>query len=272
VSDEQQIRALIESDPEFAQFLVYDSAFGQVSGAPSLPISGSPILALDDWFRKLDDVDVDVDIQVEGATATVTSTATMTGSLVLKEMTEGGVVEHDKPLVDVAHRSLQLERHGSGKVQGDNRWHIVAVSGLEVESAVDDAAPTVQIQSIRLEPAGRDPIEITDPSALTARRDFIRLNPHEEVVITVTLNGVPAVGFLHFGGRNEGQRMRLPLELQTDGTLRGTWIVPAPGGFNHASVDLMTEGALFETDPAMAPYDSNQWGFIYRSGLSEGEE
>jgi len=270
-TDREDLQSLVTSDPAYADFFDLGMGFGSSSGAPSLPLGLSPIGELSSWHRSLEGMTQDVEIHIAGTTATIVAMATLTGKLVLMERQDGALVEFNKPLVDVAHRYATFERTGMASGRSSDRWRLVSISNVDIQSAVGGMPPTVEIESVLIEHGGTS-LLISDPAVQMTRRDIERFKPGEEVTVTVTHSGGAPVGFLHYGPHRGGFRSRVPLEEQVDGSLRATFTVPNEGGIYYASIDLLTQGSLFETDPAIAPYDSNQWNLIYRVADHENEE
>lgn len=265
-SSDQELRSLTQ-DPAFSDYFTLNP-LGQANTGPATPVVLSPITDLVEWHRDLTGVTQQVEVHTTESLSTITVTSTMNGQLVLTERTGGQLVVHQKPLVDVARRNVTLERTTSTSNRTTDRWRLVSVSNVAVESAVDGAAPTVHIESVQIDHGGTQTI-ITDPLAEMAAGGILALDAGEEVTVTVQHSGGDAVGFLRYGGRSASSQQRIQLEAQADGSLVGHFTVPSEGGIYYASVDLLTNGSLFESDPAVAPYDSNQWDLIYRVGMPD---
>ncbi len=153
-----------------------------------------------------------------------------------------------KPLVDHWVRRVLLRRL---PIEGTDRraWKIVACSGVEITSR--DAK--TDIVSLRVRTRDQD-TTITDPLAFQRLRAITRLEPGEEVQLTVTTLAPDDVVLLY----TRGQRSRF--HNNGDNTYQGVWKAPERRGLYHAGVNALSHGTLFDSE---APYDSKAWILPY---------
>lgn len=262
-ADREALKSLVTSDPAYAQYFDVGAGYGRSAGVATTPVGLSPIGELTEWHRDLARMTQDVEVHMTGSLATITVTSTVKGELVLTEMVGGALTVHRKPLVDVLRRNVSFEEVGTDETRSSERWRLVSMSHVDVEGAVDGAVPTVGIESVLIERAGSS-LLLTDPLAEVVRQDMLLLEAGEEVEVTVHPTGMDVLGFLRHGGRSAGMQQRVQLEPQEDGSLKGRFTVAPGGGTYYLSVDLLTNGSLFESDPGTAPYDSRQWNVAYR--------
>lgn len=166
-----------------------------------------------------------------------------------------------KPLVDHWVRRILLRRFPASTRDG-NPWHVVATSGVKVESR----AAETRITSLRVQSAGVD-TTFEDPLQLMFLRRIPRLDPGAQVTLTVTTLRnddvvVMCMRMHRFRFHNNG-----------DNTYTGVWTVPdprmgdmggpgpGPGGMMqppilHFGVNALSRGTLFDDQ---APYDSQAW-------------
>src|SRR5262245_61597829 len=235
-SDDAELRALVTSNPEYADYFDLDTVMGDESGpaaAPGMPIGLSPVGTLLGWHRERERVVHTVTSEIEEGIAHVTHQATVSGELHLRAEVDGSVNAYLKPMVNVSERHATFVRRSSPQTDRPG-WRLVSVSGTRVVSDVNGNPPTVAIGTITVESEGKT-ITITDPTVETLREELPTFTPGAEVTVTVASTGAPAVAFLHSGGRHGEPRFRVPIPSENGTTFRGTWHVPMVPGIYHAA-------------------------------------
>jgi len=180
------------------------------------------------------------------------------GEVVTGSAGQDSVVMHEtvKPLKDHWVRQLWLARvarHGDGR-----DWKLVAASGVDVTSEIDDPARQPAIQSVRVQAEGVDST-FTDPAAAITWNKLWCAPPATPVTITVTTNAPDdVVVLMHHDSRS-------PLTANGDNTYTATWMTPNYGGLKHVGVNALNPATV--SDPEVA-YHSHAWVFPY---LNRGE-
>ena len=165
-----------------------------------------------------------------------------------------------KPLDEVRVRRVLLRRvpdalwapAGSpGASDAMPRWRVAAVSGVEVSSKDHQT----DVVSVRLQQGTTLDTTITNVLAFIRLRNLPRLEPGQDVTITVTTTHDDDVVVLHHGDR------RLRLHNNADATYTG--VFPAGAllhGLRHLGLDAISHSTLFDDQ---APYDSQRWVFPF---------
>ena len=169
------------------------------------------------------------------------------------------IVPHylEKPLRDNWVRHLWLTRVAAAQHNG-HEWMLVAASGVNVTSEIEDGGTQPQIQSIRVQAGGQDST-FSDPAAAITWRKLWCAPPDAPVTVTVTTNAPDDAVFLMH------QDQRVMLTANGDNTYSGTWTTSTFMGLKHFGVNALSHGTLFE---GAAGYHSNAWLFPY---LNRGE-
>ena len=156
----------------------------------------------------------------------------------------------NKPLADHWVRHLWLVRVAPALNHG-RAWRLVAASGVNVTSEVNDAGPQPHIQSVRVQ-AGSADTTFSDPAAAILWRKLWRATAGTSVTLTVTTNAPnDVVVRMH-------QDNRQVLTANGDNTYSGTWNVPAVPGLKHFGINALSSATL---NDAAAAYHSNAWLF-----------
>lgn len=171
------------------------------------------------------------------------------------------VVHHvSKPLKDHWVRQLWLVHTAPrDSSEGRGRWHIVATSGIEITSEVNDPdGPQPHIVSIRVQTAGLD-TTLTDPAAAIPFHDLCRVPSGTPVTVTVTTQAADDfVVLMHHDGR-------FRLTANGDDTYSGTWDTSNFAGLKHVGVNALANGTVTNDNVA---YHSHAWVFPY---LNDGD-
>jgi hypothetical protein len=170
-----------------------------------------------------------------------------------------------------------------------SRWRMLATSVVDGKSLglVDSmrVRTTLQIQKLIVENEGKT-VEIDDPMSFIQRRgDLLTLTPGTEVQVTVQVKNdsenqlqVPAgkgteLVRLHFGRHRHwrehdmyGIRHLHWVGQTPEGSniYQGSWTVGPRFRVNHAVIDVIDNGSIFNNDTETYPYNSVTWGFPYK--------
>jgi hypothetical protein len=162
-----------------------------------------------------------------------------------------------KPLQDHWVRHLWLTRVAAAQNNG-REWMLVAASGVNVTSEIDDGGAQPQILSVRMQ-AGSQDSTFSDPAAAITWRKLWCVPLDAPVTVTVTTAAPDDAVFLYY---RDGRSM---LTANGDGTYSGTWTTSTFLGLKHFGVNALSHGTLFDE---AAGYHSHAWLFPY---LNRGE-
>ncbi len=233
------------------------------------------------------------DVRVEftsDTTARVVFYKVLHGKFMVLTMDTSYVLERiDRKMGHKFKRIAYFVKRGDDRETLRTRWRLVATSVVEGQSLglVDTTRveTTMEIQKMIVENEGNI-VEIDDPLNFIQRRgNIITLAPGTEVQVTVHVRNdaqnkiqVPAgegteLVRLHFGRHRHwrqrdmyGMRYLRWIGQEQDGVniYQGSWIVGARFRINHAVIDVIDNGCIFDDDIQAYPYNSVTWGIPYR--------
>jgi len=186
-------------------------------------------------------------------------------------------------------RIAYFAKRGNNGESLRSRWRMVATSIVEGQSlgVVDSSRveTTLEIRKLIIENEGNT-LEIDDPLNFIQRKgDLITLTPGSEVIVTAYVKNdaadkirVPAgegteLVRLHFGRHRHWREhdmhgiRHLRWTSQTgDGIniYQGSWTVGPRFRINHAVIDVIDNGTIFNDDTNTYPYNSVTWGLPYK--------
>lgn len=282
LTDEDQIRSLMDGDEDVGGYFDLDGMSAEPSDVLGAPEPGglamAPIDPLLKWRRLRHPVSREISIEMSEGLATVSRVWTYEGVLALLGVEQGSEAANriEKPLVDRAERHavfLRMESPGLARHPHDG-WRLESISPLEVESRTGGALPTVAITRMEVAAQGQEPWVLEESAIHTPilMEDLPFVSEGAEVTVTIETTGAPAVAFLHARTHRHNVahaghvRMRERMIEGPEGTFSLTFTAPEHRGRFHLAADLLTESSLFESDPAVGPYDSNLWGVAFQVG------
>jgi hypothetical protein len=233
------------------------------------------------------------DIRVEftsDTTARVLFYKVLRGKFVVLTMDTSYVFQHiDRKMGHKFTRLAYFVKRGNSDESLRARWRLAATSVVEGKSlGLTDSTrvkTSLTIEKVEIQNEGNT-IEIVDPLTFVQKRnDLLTLVPGTEVTVTVYVRNdapdqiqVPAgegteLVRLHFGRHPNWRQYEmygiryLRWTGQGDnGTniYEGTWTVGSRSRINHAVVDVIDNGCIFDDDTQAYPYNSVTWGIPYR--------
>ncbi len=261
-AEQAKVASTLASEPTLVEDGLMESA--DVTSFGALPGTFAAIQPLRFW-RRITDVQrsyqfafSDTDSTGRPTRAVVTVNKLLTGTFNIATAVPGdsdSVVVIHKPLSDRWVRRILLRRVPSWRDDGPE-WRIVATSGVQVTSQ----GATTHVQSLRVQAPGLD-TTLTDPLAFQYLRGIVRVNPGDQVTLTVTTQrNDDVVVTMMFGHRVRFQN-------NGDNTYTAVWTVPQPWQYGegpmpmgapvlHFGFDALSHGTLFDDT---APYDSQAW-------------
>ncbi len=262
-AEQAKVASTLSSEPALVEDGLAESA--DVTSFDALPGTFTAIQPLRFW-RTITDVQrsfqfafSDTDSTGRPTRAVVVVNKLLTGTFNILTGVPGdsdSVTVIRKPLKDHWVRRILLRRVAADSSEDQPEWRIVATSGVKVTSQ----NATTAIQSLRVQAPGLD-TTVTDPLAFQYLRRIVRLNPGDQVTLTVTtLRNDNVVVTMIFGHR-------VRFHNNGDGTYTATWTVPSwmGGGYGaanigvpvlHFGVNALSHGTLYDDT---APYDSQAW-------------
>ena len=286
-TDQVNVQTSIVASPEFATDDTYDA--GTAGGFSVAPVGAAPLTGIGGegapesnpgpqsverrWWREITGRTVSFEYEFTAqdsaghpTAAHVTVHKHFTGTfhgvwpevLVSSTGSDSVVARYfAKPLADHWVRNLWLARVAPALNHG-RPWRLVAASGVNVTSEVDDNGPQPVIQSVRVQ-AGQADSTFTNPAAAIQWHKLWNVTPGTPVTLTVTtLASDDVVVLMH-------QEHRRLLTSNNDNTYTGTWDAPAIRGLKHFGINALSHGTLYSPDSA---YHSNAWLLPY---LNRGE-
>ncbi len=282
-SDQQAVNTTVASNPTIVDdglFSTSDasgfSARGSASPLTGIgdqntrgPIGGPSTVSPDRFFKRIitnvsttANIDVTRDSSGAAVSAHVTVDKHLTGTfrIVTPAVGDTGSAHVvNKPLADHWTRQLWLTRSVTRDSSGAHgRWHIMAVSPVEVTSEVDDPGPQPHIVSVRVQFGSVD-TTFTDPAAAITFHGLPRVPTGTQVTVTVTTQAADdIVVLMHHDGR-------VRLQANGDNTYTGVWNTSNFAGLKHIGINALSHATIYDDSAA---YHSHAWLFPY---LNEGD-
>jgi hypothetical protein len=261
ISDEDNLRAFVEDNPDLFFYDYQDGSQGVENGGEDLALLKDidPVA----FWREITYREKDLDIHVVHDSLLTYAEVTITTYLQGLFHTVTMDSDYTKEIDDTAVRYAYLEKNDSGQADGNGRrhggWELKKISGWEITSdPCTKVIYSVQITSS----SGLVDTTITDVSSLWDVEDLFVFDPGDSITLTVDTGNPDDLVFLH------GPHFFLrPFQHIGGGIFQGTWMTNGNPMFSrrprHATIDVIDRGTVFDDQ---MPYDSKAWGMVYCVG------
>lgn len=194
-------------------------------------------------------------------TLQVTLTDTLVGRFHILGVDSTNRIHVIKPFEETATRRVLFEKRGS-----DNDlfrgWVLTGVSDVELVSI---PTVTAHLDSVRLQAPGLShTVTASNVLDIILRKDLMSLHVGDTIHVTAFTGNATDSVFIH--GWFAGNFIRQHLTNNGNGSFSGSWTVTGDVGRRHLVVDVI-KSSVFTNDSA--PYDSRQWGILYKVGVPE---
>ncbi len=203
--------------------------------------------------------------------------------VIFDKTSENGVTRYVKRLRHVVRRSAIFVRRISDDASGNDSRRNWKLDQITLGSGNSVPTSTIDIHEVTVTTSNGDSVTYTNPAEnyLKVPDDILTLTPGTEVTVTVKLqnltsnpidpngNGSTETVLLHYGARRGHHERRFfdfvgVDPVSGDNIYQGAWIVgQEPFHIYHAIVDAIDNGTIYDSDPAVYPYNSTNWGVYY---------